>query len=291
MGARELCVAAVQFACLPDPSVNIATAVRLAHQAADQGARLIVLPELFERPYFCQQQRYEHLDYAGPPGQNSALDALRKVAASRKVILPVSLYELAGQARFNSLAMLGPDGAVAGIYRKSHIPDGPGYCEKFHFSPGDSGFRVFAFDGVRIGTGICWDQWFPEAARIMALMGAEVLIYPTAIGSEPDQPDFDSSAHWRRVMQGHAGANLMPVIAANRTGTEVVGGQQQTYYGSSFITDEEGAIVADAPREGEAVILARFDLDRIAARRRGWGVFRDRRPDLYGPLLTLDGQA
>jgi N-carbamoylputrescine amidase len=212
------------------------------------------------------------------------------------VVSPSLTLERAGQSTFNSVAIVDADGTVLGTYRKSHIPDGPGYTEKYYFNPGDTGFRVWNTRYATIGVGICWDQWFPESARCMALLGAELLCYPTAIGSEPPDPTWDSSGHWQRVMQGHAGANLMPLVAANRTGREVgieIGTaatqREITFYGSSFIADSTGAKVAEAGRDGEDVICARFDLARLRATRSAWGLFRDRRPDLYRPLLTLDG--
>jgi N-carbamoylputrescine amidase len=207
------------------------------------------------------------------------------------VVLPLSFFERAGQAHFNSLAMLDADGRVMGLYRKSHIPDGPGYEEKYYFSPGDTGFRVWDTAVGRIGVGICWDQWFPECARAMALMGAELLLYPTAIGSEPPAPGYDSQPHWQTVMRGHAGANLVPVAASNRIGSErAEDGTEVTFYGSSFLADWTGAVVASAGRDSEEVVTASFDLDEIAGFRAAWGLFRDRRPELYGALGTLDGR-
>ena len=206
------------------------------------------------------------------------------------MVLPLSVYEQAGQARFNSVVVVDADGAVLGTYRKSHIPDGPGYTEKYYFSPGDTGFRVWDTAHGTIGVGICWDQWFPESARCMALLGAEVLLYPTAIGSEPPDPTWDSSGHWQRVMQGHAGANLMPVVAANRFGHEVGDTCAITFYGSSFIADATGEKVIEAGRDGEAVLVASFDRERLREQRASWGLFRDRRPELYGPITTLDGR-
>lgn len=214
---------------------------------------------------------------------------MSRLAAELGVVLPVSFFERANQARFNALAVIDADGRVLGIYRKSHIPDGPGYQEKYYFNPGDTGFQVYRTRHGTIGCAVCWDQWFPEAARAMALSGAEMLFYPTAIGSEPHDPTLDSRDHWTRVMQGHAAANLMPVVASNRIGSETGESGSLTFYGSSFIAGPTGDIVAVAGRDEEAVLTATFDLDRIAGQRAAWGVFRDRRPDLYGPLLTLDG--
>lgn len=288
---RSLTVAATQMACDWDREGNIARAERLVREAAGRGARLILLQELFETPYFCQDQLYEYLALARPFEGNPLIAHFAALARELGVVLPLSFFERAGEAAFNSLAMIDADGSVLGLYRKSHIPDGPGYTEKFYFSPGDTGFRVWQTEAGRIGVGICWDQWFPECARTMALMGAEVLLYPTAIGSEPHDPNLDSSGHWQRVMQGHAGANLVPLIASNRIGTEAGrNGTSMTFYGSSFIADPTGAKVREAGRTEETVLTATFDLDGIAQQRRSWGVFRDRRPELYGALLTLDGR-
>lgn len=288
---RSLTVAATQMTCDWDRAGNIARAERLVREAASRGARLVLLQELFETPYFCQDQLYEYLALAEPFEGNRLIAHFSALASELGVVLPLSFFERAGQAAFNSLAMIDADGSILGLYRKSHIPDGPGYTEKFYFSPGDTGFRVWETQVGRIGVGICWDQWFPECARAMALMGAEVLLYPTAIGSEPHDPDLDSSGHWQRVMQGHAGANLTPLVASNRIGTEAGrNGTSLTFYGSSFIADPTGAKVAEAGRTGETVLTATFDLDAVARQRRSWGVFRDRRPELYGALLTLDGR-
>lgn len=286
---RELIVAAIQMAPGADRASNIAAAGALVRRAASHGARLILLPELFETPYFCKDIEPKHLGLASRPQDNPAIAAMRSLAAELGVVLPVSFYELANNARFNSLAMIDADGSVLGIYRKSHIPDGPGYHEKYYFSPGDSGFRVWDTKLGRIGAAICWDQWFPEAARILALKGAEILCYPTAIGSEPHDPGLDSHEPWRRVMQGHAAANQIPVIAANRAGLEVGASCDINFYGSSFITDQHGALCSEAGREPEAVLTHRFDLDELARQRREWGLYRDRRPELYSGLLSLDG--
>ena len=277
------------MAMVDDVDANVATAERLVRHAASLGARIILIPELFEGPYFCKDQSPEHLGRARPLDGHPTVEHFAAVAAELGVVLPLSVYERAGQARFNTVVVVDADGAVLGHYRKSHIPDGPGYTEKYYFSPGDTGFRVWPTRHGTIGVGICWDQWFPEAARSMALLGAEVLFYPTAIGSEPPDPTWDSSGHWQRVMQGHAGANLLPVVAANRIGHEVGATSEITFYGSSFIADATGARVAEAGRDDETVIVHTFDADDLRANRAAWGVFRDRRPDLYGPLLTLDG--
>ncbi len=285
----ELRVAALQMAMTDDVATNIATAERLVRNAAAQEAQIILIPELFEGPYFCKDQLPEHLDRAVPLDDHPTVTHFASVASELGVVLPLSVYERAGQALFNTVVIVDADGSVLGHYRKSHIPDGPGYTEKYYFSPGDTGFRVWDTQHGVIGVGICWDQWFPESARSMALLGAEVLLYPTAIGSEPPDPTWDSSGHWQRVMQGHAGANLMPVVAANRIGREVGQTCEITFYGSSFIADNTGAKVAEADRESEAVLVVSFDREQLRTQRAAWGLFRDRRPELYGPIVTLDG--
>ncbi len=287
---RKVTVAATQMACVWDEKDNVARAERLVREAKTRGADLVLVQELFAAPYFCQDQFHGFFDLARPFADNPLIGHFSALARELGVVLPVSYFERAGQSYFNSLAVIDADGTVLGNYRKSHLPDGPGYTEKFYFSPGDTGFRVWKTRAGVIGVGICWDQWFPEAARSMALQGAEILLYPTAIGSEPHDAGLDSSAHWQRVMQGHAGANIMPLLASNRIGTEHGrAGTSITFYGSSFITDPTGAKVAEADRETETVLTASFDLDAIAHQRRSWGVFRDRRPELYGRLATLDG--
>jgi N-carbamoylputrescine amidase len=290
--ARPVSVAAVQMSCSWDRDANLARAEELVREAATQGARIILIPELFETPYFCIEQDSRHLALAQPLEHNAAVRHFRPVARALGVVLPISFFERDGLAYFNSVAIIDADGAVLGVYRKAHIPNGPGYQEKTYFSPGDTGFKVWSTAHGRIGVGICWDQWFPESARVMALMGAELLLYPTAIGSEPPPAvALDSRDHWQRIQQGHAAANLMPLIAANRFGLErSLQDPQRLYirfYGSSFITDATGAKVAEAPQEGDAVLVASFDLAQLAAQRDNWYVFRDRRPDLYGPLLQL----
>lgn len=289
MTSRTITVAAIQMSMAVDVATNVATAERLVRAASASGAQVILIPELFEGHYFCKDQRASELARALPIEGHPTIEHFMKLAQELGVVLPVSVYERANNTLFNTVAMIDADGSMLGIYRKSHIPDGPGYTEKYYFSPGDTGFQVWDTRFGNIGVGICWDQWFPEAARAMALMGAELLLYPTAIGSEPPNPAWDSSMHWQRVMQGHAGANLMPVIAANRTGREVGVNNEITFYGSSFIADATGAKVAEADREEETVLTATFDLDAVRAMRLGWGVFRDRRPELYIPLITLDG--
>jgi N-carbamoylputrescine amidase len=285
---RKLTLAALQFACSPDPARNLDKAEALTRRAAKQGAEIILLQELFETPYFCKDQRAALFALARPFQGNPVIARFAALARELGIVLPLSFFERANNAHYNSVVVIDADGRELGIYRKSHIPDGPGYQEKYYFNPGDTGFRVWPTAHGRIGVGICWDQWFPECARSMALQGAEVLIYPTAIGSEPQDPSLDSRGHWRRVMQGHAGANLMPLAAANRIGAEEGESAKIRFYGNSFIAGPTGEIVASA-EEAEAVLIASFDLDAIAIQRAGWGLFRDRRPELYGALLGADG--
>lgn len=282
---REVKVAATQMACTWNREETLKKADRLVREAAKQGAKIILLQELFETPYFCQKHDFTYMDLCTTLEENPAVNHFKEVAKELDVVIPVSFFERAGNTAFNTIAVIDADGTVLGKYRKTHIPDGMPYAEKFYFTPGDTGFKVWKTKYVNIGVGICWDQWFPEAARCMALMGAELLLYPTAIGSEPVLQK-DSRPHWQRCMQGHAAANIMPVIASNRIGKEVQGDSEMTFYGSSFIADETGEIVAQADRETEGVITAEFDLDEIAKTRREWGVFRDRRPEMYQVLLT-----
>ncbi|MFC3607610.1 N-carbamoylputrescine amidase [Stutzerimonas tarimensis] len=286
---RTVTVAATQMACSWDRQGNIARAEKLVREAAAKGAQIILIQELFETPYFCQKPNPEYLQMATTVEQNPAITHFQKVAAELAVVLPISFFELAGRARYNSVAVIDADGRNLGTYRKSHIPDGPGYHEKYYFNPGDTGFKVWDTRYARIGVGICWDQWFPETARSMALMGAELLFYPTAIGSEPHDPSITSRDHWQRVQQGHAGANLMPLIASNRIGTEEQDGYDITFYGSSFIADQFGAKVEEMDQTSEGVLVHSFDLDRLEHVRSAWGVYRDRRPNLYLPIRTLDG--
>ena len=286
----QVTVAATQFACTPNSAENLDHAEALVREAAGRGAQVILLQELFETPYFCKDHLATHFALAHPLPDNPVVRRFQALARELEVVLPVSVFERANNAYYNSLAMVDADGSVLGVYRKSHIPEGPGYHEKFYFSPGDTGFKVWRTRFGTIGVAICWDQWFPESARAMALLGAEILFYPTAIGSEPQDLSIDSRDHWQRAMQGHAASNIMPVVASNRIGTERGERWEVTYYGSSFITDHAGAIAAQAPRTGEAIVTATFDLDTIRAYRTAWGVFRDRRPEMYQPLMTLDGQ-
>ncbi len=282
---RKVVVAATQMSCTWDREATLAKAEKLVREAASKGANIILLQELFETPYFCQRHDFEYMDLATMLEENPAVKRFQEVAKELDVVIPVSFFERAGNAAFNSIAIIDADGTVLGKYRKTHIPDGMPYAEKFFFTPGDTGFKVWKTKYATIGVGICWDQWFPEAARCMALLGAEILFYPTAIGSEPVL-QTDSKPHWQRCMQGHAAANIMPVVASNRIGHEVQKDSEMTFYGSSFIADETGGLVAEADRETEGVITAEFDLDAIAQKRREWGVFRDRRPEMYGTLLT-----
>ncbi len=286
---RPVTVAATQFACTWDLAANLDRAEMLVREAAAQGAQVVLLQELFEAPYFCADERPDHFALARPWAGNPVIARFADLAAELGVVLPISFFESVGAAHFNTLAMIDADGTELGLYRKSHIPQGPGYREKYFFAPGDTGFQVWDTAFGRIGAGICWDQWFPECARALALQGAELILYPTAIGSEPASPGYDSQPHWQRVMQGHAGANMVPVIASNRVGFETNQDGDITFYGSSFIADQFGAVVAQAPRQGEAVITASFDLDEIAPQRAGWGLFRDRRPELYGVIGTYGG--
>ena len=288
---RKVTVAAVQMNCTRNIYENIVHAETLVREAAAKGANIILLPELFERQYFCQERQYEYYDFAKSTEENDAVQHFAKLAAELGVVLPVSFYERDGLRLFNSIAVIDADGTVLGVYRKTHIPDDHYYQEKFYFTPGDTGFRVWDTRYAKIGIGICWDQWFPETARALALNGAELLFYPTAIGSEPIL-ETDSMPHWTRCMQGHAAANLMPVIAANRYGLEEVqpctenGGQTSAlqFYGSSFIADNTGALLVQSGRDGDAVITAEFDLDALAQDRLSWGIFRDRRPDRYSVI-------
>ncbi|MGD8958947.1 MAG: N-carbamoylputrescine amidase [Desulfobacteraceae bacterium] len=286
---RQLTVAAVQMACTSDRMANIAAAEERVREAAARGAGVVLLQELFETPYFCQAEKAVFFDLASEVDRNPAVLHFSRIARELEIVLPISFFERCNQAHYNSVAVIDADGTLLGVYRKTHIPDGPGYEEKFYFTPGDTGFRVWRTRHANVGVGICWDQWFPEAARAMALLGAEILCYPTAIGSEPADPAQDSKPHWQICMQGHAAANMLPVVAANRIGTESVEGSEISFYGSSFITNHRGEIVAEADRCSPAVLVETFDLDAIAAARRGWGLFRDRRPETYGLLMTSDG--
>ena len=291
---RNVTVAAIQMSIPETPEKSVEKAEKLVRKAAAEGANVILLPELFENWYFCQERRYDSYKLALPLEENPAVRRFQTVAKELSVVLPISFYEQDGNVLYNSVAMIDADGSVMGVYRKTHIPDDHFYQEKFYFTPGDTGFKVWDTRFGKIGVGICWDQWFPEAARCMALDGAELLFYPTAIGSEPVL-ECDSMPHWQRCMQGHAAANLVPVIAANRIGTETVTpdseNQQQssslTFYGSSFIADNTGALVECADRTSDTVLLHTFDLDELRDMRLSWGVFRDRRPEMYGRIAGI----
>ncbi|KAG6392466.1 hypothetical protein SASPL_146685 [Salvia splendens] len=321
-------VSALQFACTGDVLTNVETAERSYHCASSacllvfivdhakvlafycrmnqntfgrrlvraahkKGANIILIQELFEGYYFCQAQKEDFFHRAKPCKEHPTILRMQKLAKELAVVIPVSFFEEANNAHYNSVVVIDADGTDLGLYRKSHIPDGPRYQEKFYFNPGDTGFKIFQTKFAKIGVGICWDQWFPEAARAIVLLGAEILFYPTAIGSEPQDDGLDSRNHWKRVMQGHAGANLVPLVASNRIGKEIIdtehGKSEITFYGNSFIAGPTGELIANADDKYEAILVAEFDLDKIKSKRHSWGIFRDRRPDLYKVLLTLDG--
>ena len=288
---RKVTVAATQMACSWDREANVARAEKLIREAARRGANVVLIQELFETPYFCKDHATRYFDLAKPLEAHPAVEHFRTLARELDVVLPVSVFEQANNAFYNSVVIVDAGGEVLGSYRKSHIPEGPGYHEKYYFSPGDTGFKVFDTKFAKLGVAICWDQWFPETARAMALMGAEILMFPTAIGSEPHDPSLDSAAHWQRTMQGHAAANVMPLVASNRIGVEEGAHYAMTFYGSSFIASHTGEKIAEADRSSETVLTAEFDLDAVRRYRQAWGIFRDRRPDLYYPLLSLDGRA
>ncbi|GEB78192.1 N-carbamoylputrescine amidase [Sporolactobacillus inulinus] len=286
---RKVKVAATQMSCSWSAEENIHKAEAMVRQAAAKGAQIILLQELFETPYFCQKEKTEYYALAKSLEDSQAVAHFTKIARELGVVLPLSFYERKNNALYNALVMIDADGSVLGTYRKSHIPDGPGYEEKFYFNPGDTGFKVWSTKFGKIGAGICWDQWFPESARCMALMGAELLFYPTAIGSEPYDASIDSKEHWQACMLGHAASNLIPVIASNRVGTEADGDSQITFYGSSFIAGPQGNKLCEADRTSETTLVAEFDLDKLQEMRFEWGIFRDRRPDLYQILTSYDG--
>lgn len=284
-GKRVVTVAAIQAPLGDDRATNVQRIERLVREAAGRGAQIILPPELFETPYFCRVEREELFDLARPIEGNPTIERFAAVARELGVVIPISFFERAGQAHYNSVVVLDADGKNLGLYRKSHIPDGPGYEEKFYFRPGNTGFKAFATRHATIGVGICWDQWFPECARAMTLLGAEILFYPTAIGSEPEQPDLDTKDPWQRAMIGHTVANVIPLVASNRIGTE----DGQRFYGASFIANHRGDKVAELGRDDEGIIVASFDLAEVRRNRAAFGLFRDRRPELYGPLATGDG--
>ncbi len=283
--SKTVTVAATQMSCSRDSKANITNAKKLINKAASEGAQIILIQELFESVYFCCLNKTEEFNMARPFENNPLLQEMAELAKELSVVLPISFFEKDNNTFYNSLSVIDADGSISAPYRKSHIPDGPGYEEKYYFHPGNTGFKVFETQYAKIGVGICWDQWFPEAARIMALNGAELLFYPTAIGSEPDTPELDSRDSWQIVMQGHSAANTIPVIASNRIGTEINEKFSMTFYGSSFITDGTGIKVKECSRDNEEYIIQKFDLDSIQEHRSSWGFFRDRRTDLYKDIL------
>lgn len=286
---RKLTVAATQMKCSANKAENLVNAEKLVRKSAAEGAQIILLQELFETLYFCQVEKPDFFEMAAEIENNDAVKHFQPIAKELNVVLPISFFEKKNRAYFNTVAVIDADGSILGTYRKTHIPDGPGYEEKFYFNPGDTGFRVWKTHYATIGIGICWDQWFPESARCMTLMGAEILFYPTAIGSEPPNPAYDSKDHWQICMRGHAAANMLPVVASNRIGTETIDHSTITFYGSSFITDNTGQLVAEADRDSERVLIVQFDLKQMETMRSSWGLFRDRRPNSYGQLVTCDG--
>ena len=286
---REVTVAATQMACSNETDKNVSNAEKLVRQAASEGAQIILIQELFESQYFCMDQKEELFELSKPFENHPTIKKFSELAKELKVVLPVSFFEKANRAHYNSVAIVDADGSVLGKYRKSHIPDGPGYQEKFYFNPGDTGFKVWNTKYAKIGVGICWDQWFPEAARSMVLSGAELLLYPTAIGGEPEDDGFDSSDMWQRAMIGHSASNQIPVIASNRIGTEKGIDIKNYFYGRSFVTNHVGDKIAEGSRDKEEVLIGKINLSEAETLRNVWGVFRDRRPELYKGLLNLDG--
>ncbi len=286
---REVTVAATQMACSNETDKNVSNAEKLVRQAASEGAQIILIQELFESQYFCMDQKEELFELSKPFENHPTIKKFSELAKELKVVLPVSFFEKANRAHYNSVAIIDADGSVLGKYRKSHIPDGPGYQEKFYFNPGDTGFKVWNTKYAKIGVGICWDQWFPEAARSMVLSGAELLLYPTAIGGEPEDDGFDSSDMWQRAMIGHSASNQIPVIASNRIGTEKGIDIENYFYGRSFVTNHIGDKIAEGSRDKEEVLIGKINLSEAETLRNVWGVFRDRRPELYKGLLNLDG--
>ncbi len=286
---KEVTVAATQMACSNDTDKNVSNAEKLVRQAASKGAQIILIQELFESQYFCMDQKEEMFELSKPFDNHPTIKKFSRLAKELKVVLPVSFFEKANRAHYNSVAIVDADGSILGKYRKSHIPDGPGYQEKFYFNPGDTGFKVWNTKYAKIGVGICWDQWFPEAARSMVLSGAELLLYPTAIGGEPEDDGFDSSDMWQRAMIGHSASNQIPVIASNRIGTEKGIDIENYFYGRSFVTNHVGDKIAEGSRDKEEVLIGKINLADAETLRNVWGVFRDRRPDLYKGLMNLDG--
>ena len=288
--ANKVKVAATQMSCSWEIEENITKAKKIIHDASDQGANIILLQELFQTPYFCIEYDEKIFRLAKPFKDNAIINEMSAIAKKLNVVLPISYFEKDKNAYFNSIAIIDSDGKILGNYRKSHIPDGAGYLEKYYFNPGDTGFKVWDTKFGKLGIAICWDQWFPEVARIMTLKGADILFYPTAIGDEPRMSEYDSSFAWQRVMQGHAAANIISVVASNRIGFETVQGQTNGFYGKSFICDRTGEIIAEASRDKEEIITSEIDIEEDHLFRRNWGLFRDRRVDLYKELLTLDGK-
>ena len=286
---REVTVAATQMACSNETDKNVSNAEKLVRQAASDGAQIILIQELFESQYFCMDQKEELFELSKPFENHPTIKKFSELAKELKVVLPLSFFEKANRAHYNSVAIVDADGSILGKYRKSHIPDGPGYQEKFYFNPGDTGFKVWNTKYAKIGVGICWDQWFPEAARSMVLSGAELLLYPTAIGGEPEDDGFDSSDMWQRAMIGHSASNQIPVIASNRIGTEKGIDIENYFYGRSFVTNHVGDKIAEGSRDKEEVLIGKINLSEAETLRNVWGVFRDRRPELYKGLLNLDG--
>ena len=286
---REVTLAATQMTCSKNNTENIDKAESIIRKAAEMGAQIILIQELFESTYFCMDQKDELFQLSKPFENHPTIERMAKLASELNVVLPISFFEKANRAHYNAIAVINANGEILGKYRKSHIPDGPGYQEKFYFNPGDTGFKVWDTAYAKIGIGICWDQWFPEVARIMALKGAEVLLYPTAIGGEPEDDGFDSSDMWQRVMIGHSAANQIPVVASNRIGTEQGQDISNYFYGRSFITNHVGDKIAEASRDKEEILIGKVSLDEAENLRNVWGVFRDRRTDLYSDLLKLDG--
>ena len=286
---REVTLAATQMTCSKNNTENIDKAESIIRKAADMGAQIILIQELFESTYFCMDQKDELFRLSKPFENHPTIERMAKLSSELKVVLPISFFEKANRAHYNAIAVINANGEILGKYRKSHIPDGPGYQEKFYFNPGDTGFKVWDTAYAKIGIGICWDQWFPEVARIMALKGAEVLLYPTAIGGEPEDDGFDSSDMWQRAMIGHSAANQIPVVASNRIGTEQGQDISNYFYGRSFITNHVGDKIAEASRDKEEILTGKVNLDEAENLRNVWGVFRDRRTDLYSDLLKLDG--
>lgn len=290
MSERKVTVAATQMACSWDIDANLANAESLVRKAAAEGANIILIQELFATPYFCKDQLEKYFDLAEPVGDSQVIRHMSHLAKELGVVLPVSFFERDNNAYYNSLVVVDADGEVVSHYRKTHIPDGPGYQEKYYFSPGDTGFKVSKTKFATIGAGICWDQWFPETARSLVLKGAEILFFPTAIGSEP-VTGLKSRDHWQRTMQGHAAANMVPLVASNRIGKEEGDACSLEFYGSSFIADHTGRKVEEASESSEEILVHEFDLAAIRGQRTGWGLFRDRRPELYGPIMTLSGSS